>query len=182
MNGSDVSSERSRPCQEECGINWVPDPRPGRPAWILIPVLNCQAESKREVTEKNCELLPSGHWILFYVAFQKMPPRIAFVPHSNKKGRVVQGKPVGWVTFPVSQVGTCENCVTPWNKVLIEELICSFLSSKEITCLLCSSKVHFRVHNSPKVVPILSHMNPVHIPHPISLRSILILSAHVLLC
>jgi hypothetical protein len=27
MNDGDVSSERSWPCQEECGINWVPDPQ-----------------------------------------------------------------------------------------------------------------------------------------------------------
>ena len=54
MNGGDVSSERSRPCQEECGINWLPDPAScPSAAWILIPALNCQVESGRVVTKET---------------------------------------------------------------------------------------------------------------------------------
>jgi hypothetical protein len=52
------------------------------------------------------------------------------------------------------------------------------LASQEISHLLWNQKVHYRFHN-PLLVPILSQMNPVHIYHPISLRSILILSSNL---
>jgi len=42
----------------------------------------------------------------------------------------------------------------------------SHLPSQEITRLLCNPKVHYSVHNSLALVPILVQMNPVHIfPH-----------------
>jgi hypothetical protein len=41
-------------------------------------------------------------------------------------------------------------------------------------------EVHHRIHNSPQMIPILSQVNPLHPPpQPISLRSILIPSAHL---
>ena len=59
--------------------------------------------------------------------------------------------------------------------VLLEKLTC-FLASQEIPHILWNPKVHYCIHKSPPPVPILGQVNPVHIPHPNSWRSILISS------
>jgi hypothetical protein len=53
----------------------------------------------------------------------------------------------------------------------------SHSASQENPNILWSPKVHYRVHNSPPLPRILSQMTTP--PHPISLRSSLILSLHL---
>jgi hypothetical protein len=72
-----------------------------------------------------------------------------------------------------------ESHMTPCGRVLLEKP--SRSAGQEIPCFLRNQKVQNLLHKSPPPVPILSQINPIQSPHPISLRSILILSYNKLL-
>jgi len=67
--------------------------------------------------------------------------------------------------------------LTLWSSVF-EKLTGSQLV-KKFSAFLHNLKVYYRMHTCPPPVPIISQSNPVHIPHPTSLRSTLILSSHL---
>jgi hypothetical protein len=54
-----------------------------------------------------------------------------------------------------------------------------FPTRQEIPRILWNLKVHYRIHNSPPLVPTTSQIKPVHNPHLTSWRSILILFSHL---
>jgi len=61
----------------------------------------------------------------------------------------------------------------PW-KTVLEKLVKRFPEFYRNQSLHC-------VHKSPLFVGVLSHINPLHAPHPVALRSILVLASHLIL-
>ena len=54
-----------------------------------------------------------------------------------------------------------------------------FLASEEIPRILWNPMVQHRIHKCSRPIPIPSQLDPVHIPHPTSWRSILIVSSRL---
>jgi hypothetical protein len=55
----------------------------------------------------------------------------------------------------------------------------SCAATQKFLNILWNPNVYYSVHNSPQLVPILSQVSPVFTTHPISPRSILMLSTHL---
>ena len=72
---------------------------------------------------------------------------------------------------------TCS--LTPWSRVLPEKLTNKSSAAQEIPCILCNLKAYYRIHKSPPPDRFRRHNDPAYAPHPISRRSVLILSSHL---
>lgn len=55
----------------------------------------------------------------------------------------------------------------------------SSVATKAISCILWNPNCHYRVHNSPPLVSVMSQINPIHVRNNISWRTILILSTYL---
>ena len=69
-----------------------------------------------------------------------------------------------------------KNRLTPWSRVFIKNLS---QVVKKSPAFYGPPKVHYRIHNSPPLITILSQINPVHTPHPAAWRPTLILFSHL---
>jgi hypothetical protein len=62
---------------------------------------------------------------------------------------------------------------TSWSRTLFDTLI--VLKESQKSLLLWKPKYHYRVHKSTSLIPVLSHISPVHAARSIAWRSVLIL-------
>jgi hypothetical protein len=69
------------------------------------------------------------------------------------------------VTTSLTRLTSVLRRITPWSRVLLAKFD-SYSASQENSLLLWNPKVHYRVHNSPSLVPILSQTHPVNTFQP----------------
>jgi len=82
------------------------------------------------------------------------------------------------------QYDSCRMCtsIPPYFVSMEQNISCetdSFSDAEEILSIRWNPNVHIRVHNSSPLVPVLNRINRVHVPQPLSLRSILMSSFHL---
>ena len=105
---------------------------------------------------------------------QAMESNISWKTANTRNGATL------WITSPAAKVqdAICNNEVTSSMEHNPSWEANRFWAGQEIPRILSNSKIHFRIHQRPPPVPILTHSHPVH-ASPSHSRSILILSSHL---
>jgi hypothetical protein len=84
-------------------------------------------------------------------ANEKLLTKLDIVKHTFGKA-VREAKPTNCLSLYL---------LTPRSKVLLQKITISQLV-KKFPAFSGTRKVHYRVHKCPLIVPILSHLNPIH--------------------
>jgi len=109
-----------------------------------------------------------------------LTPHPFLVPWSWKS-RAIPLLPL-WAVRPVQGLSACTSVhftYTPWSRSFLRS--CKVLSWSRNSPHCMDPKVHYFIYKHSPSVLILRQINLVHVPHPISWRSNLILSSHLCL-